>query len=167
MITGKNDLNIEEYTNLVKGIAVKYVHLGIPLEDLQQEGMMGLLEAKERFDETRDVAFSTYATFWVKKRIMDCINREIQASKDTISYNEALDTEAHNPISSNMEVPENTENPIVIPEDFPEEERTVLNLHFNEEKTLNEIADTMNISRERVRRLKQKALRRMRAKSEK
>ncbi len=42
-------------------------------EDLVQAGMLGMLKAAERFDLSMDVAFSTYATLWIKQTI----NREI------------------------------------------------------------------------------------------
>ena len=41
----------------------------LDLEDLMQEGYMGLIKAAERFDFSKGTEFSTYATFWIKQRV--------------------------------------------------------------------------------------------------
>lgn len=48
---------------LVRSVARRYRDLGLPLEDLTQEGAIGLLEAIDAFDPRNGAAFSTYA-FW-------------------------------------------------------------------------------------------------------
>ena len=53
---------------------------------------------------------------------------------------------------------------IDLPSDMPENEKTVLTMLFQDEFTLKEIAEELGISRERVRQLKEKGLRRMRVK---
>jgi RNA polymerase primary sigma factor len=58
---------------LVVNIAKKYVGIGIPLIDLIQEGTIGLQIAAEHYDYTLDFKFSTYATYWIKQRIMKSI----------------------------------------------------------------------------------------------
>jgi len=46
----------------------------LSLQDMIQEGNMGLLEAAERFDPERGVRFSTYATFWIRQRILRSVS---------------------------------------------------------------------------------------------
>ncbi|RBJ75467.1 RNA polymerase sigma factor RpoD, partial [Pseudomonas sp. MWU12-2534b] len=49
--------------------AKKYRYSGEPLDDLAQEGNIGLLKAVERFDWRRGFKFSTYATWWIRQQI--------------------------------------------------------------------------------------------------
>jgi RNA polymerase sigma factor (sigma-70 family) len=54
---------VEEHMGLVRSVAFRYRDLGLPLEDLVQEGAIGLLAAIDEYDSSRGATFSTYA-FW-------------------------------------------------------------------------------------------------------
>ena len=54
---------------LVISNARKYQGLDLPLLDLIQEGILGLIRAAEKFDYRRGYKFSTYATFWIRESI--------------------------------------------------------------------------------------------------
>lgn len=66
---------IETHQRLVVAIAHKFRHYGLPLGDLIQEGMIGLLTAANKFDLAREVRFATYASWWVRSTIQDYILR--------------------------------------------------------------------------------------------
>lgn len=61
---------------LVVSIARQYGNPHIETEDLIQEGMIGLCTAVERFDPTRGFRFSTYATYWIKQRVLRALDRQ-------------------------------------------------------------------------------------------
>ena len=58
---------------LVISNARKYAGLELPLLDLIQEGMLGLIRAAEKFDHRKGFKFSTYATFWIREAIQRAI----------------------------------------------------------------------------------------------
>ena len=58
---------------LVVSVAKEYSGRGVPLLDLIQEGSIGLLAAARKFDYTRDLRFSTYATKWIRQGVTRCL----------------------------------------------------------------------------------------------
>ena len=54
---------------LVVSVAREYAGRGVPLMDLIQEGSIGLLVAAKKYDYTREVRFSTYATKWIRQGV--------------------------------------------------------------------------------------------------
>jgi RNA polymerase primary sigma factor len=62
---------------LVVSVARAYQTRGVPLADLVQEGMIGLIRAVDRFDWRRGFRFSTYGTIWIRKYV--CVAAERNA----------------------------------------------------------------------------------------
>jgi RNA polymerase primary sigma factor len=66
---------------LVVSIARRYQGHGLTLNDLVQEGMLGLIRAAEKFDWRKGFRFSTYATLWIRQSIqrgLDNTSRSIR-----------------------------------------------------------------------------------------
>ena len=58
---------------LVVSIAREYAGRGVPVLDLIQEGSIGLIAAAKKFDYTRNLRFSTYATKWIRQGVLRCV----------------------------------------------------------------------------------------------
>ena len=66
-------LMVSSNLQLVVSIAREYAGRGVPLLDLIQEGSIGLIYAAKKFDYTRNLRFSTYATKWIRQGVMRCV----------------------------------------------------------------------------------------------
>jgi len=80
-------------TRFVAGIARQYQKQGMPLDDLMQEGFIGLLKAMERFDPKLGTKFLTYASWWIKQSILQSLgehNRHIRLPANRVNILEQV-----------------------------------------------------------------------------
>lgn len=66
---------IEACLPFVVSIALEYRRWGVPLEDIVQQGNLGLLKAASKFDPSRECRLATYAAYWIRAEIREYVVR--------------------------------------------------------------------------------------------
>ncbi|MCX8081506.1 MAG: RNA polymerase sigma factor RpoD/SigA [Bacteroidia bacterium] len=216
----------------VVSVAKQYQNRGLSLQDLINEGNLGLIKAAQRFDETRGFKFISYAVWWIRQSILqalaekshivrvpqnvtslsntiykaagaleqnfereasveelaEILNLPVEKIKDTLKASgRSVSVDA--PLvdgedSTLIDVLSNPESPKAdsglmeeslsleinrVLKSLPEREREIIRMCFgigmSHEMTLEEIALKFDLTRERVRQIKEKALRMLRQSS--
>ena len=84
------EILINSNLRLVVSIAKKYKDNGVPLQDLIQEGNIGLMRAAELFDYSQETRFSTYATWWIKQAVSRAITNQARTVRIPIHQDEKI-----------------------------------------------------------------------------
>ena len=184
----KNEL-LEANLKFVFDIAKKYTGRGISIGELISEGNMGLIKAVDKFDESQDVKFISYAVWWIRHAMLDCIKknkmiryveldhedgnsktleRKLTDDEDEmISSDDVLFSNEHD--ERNRETNEEQKKIVsgLLSILSPREKFVIENyygVNNKNELTLIEIGDELKLSSERVRQIKEKGLRKLRSK---
>ena len=170
----KNALNKLVYHNLrfVVNIAKNYRDRGVPFADIISEGNLGLIRAASKFDGEKNVKFISYAVWWIKNSINECIET-YNRNKESIFYEDYVFNN-HSEIKYQFDlVNEDFENKIndiqsrrdtidILLKCLHEREIKILTLFYGlgngKEMTLDEVGKEMNLTNERVRQIKDGAL---------
>jgi RNA polymerase primary sigma factor len=212
----------------VVSVAKQYQNQGLALNDLIDEGNLGLIKAAQKFDETRGFKFISYAVWWIRQSILQAISEQSRIvrmplnqvgfqsklSKAIVSFEQEFErrpsaqeladiletdiTKVQDALGTNgkkvsVDAPFQDDDSnclidVMQDESAPgtdnsmereslssdleaalavlnERERTVLKMLFGigrNEMTAEEVANNMSLTRERVRQIKERALRRLR-----
>jgi RNA polymerase primary sigma factor len=179
---------LEANLRFVFDIAKHYTGRGVPISELISDGNMGLLRAIDKFDESKNVKFISYAVWWIRQAILESIKKknsinfvEIEPNTDNDSYidkklieDDEDDTSFNHEFSNendekSKEISENQRNIITnIIGTLSDRERDIIENYYGlsnaKELTLNEIGKKYNLSSERVRQIKLNAIRKLRSK---
>ena len=144
---------IEANLRFVVAIARQYQNKGLSIDDLISEGNIGLMKAARKYDGERGVRFVNYAVVFVRQQIEKALKLEsaelrVENMKDVRDDNSPA-------IADGMEYSLDSLN---------ERELKVVTAYFGigqERLTMAEIAEDMNLRRERVRQIRNKAIRRL------
>lgn len=220
---------VKSNLRFVVSVAKQYQNQGLQLQDLINEGNLGLIKAAERFDETRGFKFISFAVWWIRQSILQAIaeqSRMVRLPLHQVGMLNKVKKErarleqlyerapSEEEIADSLQVPKeklletilagsntmSTDAPLIQDEDMclmdvleqdsaedtdsivmkeslnkdikdvldtlSEQERNIIYMYFglgqSRPLTLDEIAEKNNITRERVRKIKERALNRLR-----
>lgn len=186
-LKAKNEI-LEANLRFVFDIAKHYTGRGVPISELISDGNIGLLRAIEKFDESKDVKFISYAVWWIRQAMLESIKRRnainfveiepntdndssmdkklIEDDEDDVSFNNDFSNEND---EKSIEVSENQRNIITsLIGTLSDRERDIVENYYGindkKELTLTDIGKKHNLSSERVRQIKLNAIRKLRSK---
>lgn len=114
-----NEILIYKYRPLIVSVAqklIKYCNGGVDLNDLIQEGMLGLNEAINSFRDDREANFSTYARICIQRRIVSLV-KSTKTQKNMI-LNNSFSIEDEDMNLSDRYLLDNSLNPSTMVEDY-------------------------------------------------
>lgn len=188
MTEKKIDKLVNDNINYVKSVANQYKGLGLEFDDLVSEGTLAMIMAAQKFDETRGSQFVAYAAPYIRKAIKEAVEKQsalYRVPKDQKNFvpknvNKAVSIDAPLSVGNqytlldilvNKDVKladDNTEFTQMLSDlqkcvaNLDDRAQTVINKFYGlgaPHETLAEIAEDMQLKRERVRQIRDKAIR--------
>jgi RNA polymerase primary sigma factor len=176
-MTKEQDKLVTANMGYVVTLARQYKSDILSTDDLVSEGAIGLMKAAEKYDASKGKPFVTFAAPYIRRAIEKAIGR-LATDIDTRSTDESLPIgsrnnytllnvlEDKNALQADATVEEATltDDLLKCMNVLNEREQRVINLYYGngyERQTMAEIAETMELKRERVRQVRDQALRKL------
>ena len=177
-MTKEQDKLVTANMGYVVTLARQYKSDVLSTDDLVSEGAIGMMKAAEKFDASKGKPFVTFAAPYIRRAIEKAIS-QLSTDIDTRSTDESLPIgsrnnftllnvlEDKNALKADATVEESTltDDLLQCMNVLNEREQRVVNLYYGngyERQTMAEIAETMGLKRERVRQVRDQALRKLR-----
>jgi RNA polymerase primary sigma factor len=181
-----NDLSardklITSNLKFVASVAKGYQGRGLSYADLIAEGNCGLLKAFDKFDYKKGYKTISYSVWWIKQAILDALERRNGIDGDELPYDYEKQSCDDEDIAI-VDIPKNNDfiedddkaNSLeeiknmayTLVETLTEREQNIIMDYYGmsgNTKTLEEIGDDLGLTKERVRQIKEKALKKLRA----
>lgn len=182
----KNKL-ITSNLKFVVSVANSYKGRGLSLSDLVAEGNMGLLKAYTKFNPKVDVKFISYSVYWIRQSILEALEKRngINGEELPLDYEKQEENvdedylEADNtPNLVNEFVEDDADGEMerinkqrqalnMLFDGLTEREKNIIVRYFglgkNKAETLEEIGNTLNLTKERVRQIKEDGMKKLRS----
>lgn len=184
-VLAKNQL-LTANLKFVFNVAKNYKGCGVSIEDLISEGNMGLIKAIDKFDVNRDVKFISYAVWWIRQSIQEFLKKKQAKDSFELLDDDNKKSKIVNSFDDEINDEDEFDSRMVLIDDtfsnqLDGKQKTIINnlLSKLDERaqfiiksyygfdsdcmTLEEIGKKLNLSRERVRKIKEKNLRILRS----
>ena len=176
-MTKEQDKLVTANMGYVITLARQYKSDILSTDDLVSEGAIGLMKAAEKYDASKGKPFVTFAAPYIRRAIEKAISR-LTTDIDTRSTDESLPIGSRNNFTllnvledksamkadATVEESTLTDDLLKCLDVLNEREQRVINLYYGngyERQTMAEIAETMDLKRERVRQIRDQALRKL------
>lgn len=170
----------------VASVAKNYQGRGLSYSDLIAEGNLGLIKAMDKYDASKGIKVISYSVWWIRQSILEALDKRNSIEADDLPT-ECNKSELHFESEEYTSEIEEYENDVfyseeseeterreeqkkvisMITENLTNREKDIINKYYgldgSEPMTLEEIGDELGITKERVRQLNEKCLKKLRA----
>lgn len=153
--------NIKEHEGLVHAQVKKYALAGTQrYNDMFEAGKQGLQTASEKFDPAKNTKFSTYATYWIKAKVLEILRKEMKQPakihlEDVPEQSSPTVQSVENEVDSRVDVE-------AFLKELPEREKDILQMYYglkpySQPYPMTEIAQELKVSVPRIKQLIEQA----------